>query len=173
MIEVYATPERIESYQVSAKYSATASELICSIFHHMASESMSEEQYAKEAKALNQVLSMALSAKENSGEKHLFTKDGQAGVLPGDATESVETFMNSAAICEGMRKTMLDANGNVKEGKFDAFDVGAKIPQTSTDRQECEDAIAAYYAQHHDETTRLSLLAFAALLGVDASGILV
>lgn len=173
MIEVYATPERIESYQVSPKYSATSSELICSIFHHMANESMGEEQYAKEAKALNQILNIALSAKEHSNEKHLFTKDGQTGILPGNATESVETFMSSGAVCEGMRKTMLDENGNVKEGKFDAFDIGAKIPETSTDRQDCEAAIAAYYAQHHDESTRQSLLAFAALLGVDASAILV
>ncbi len=172
MIEVYATPERIESYRVSPKYSSTSSELICAIFHHMANTSMGEEQYEKEAKALNQVLTMALSAKDHSSESHLFTKDGQNGILPGSAEESVETFMSSGAICEALRKTMLDENGNVKEEKFDAFGVGSKIPETSTDRQDCEAAIAAYYAQHNDETTRLSLVASAALLGVDAADIL-
>ena len=172
MIEVYATPTRIESYKVSPKYSGTSSELICSTFHYMAIDTMSEEQYQKEAKALNQVLNIALSAKEHSTEQHLFTKEGQTGILPGNATETVETFMNSNAICYGLRTTMLDENGNIKDGKFDAFDLAAKLPETSTDYQDCLDAIEAYYAQHRDEQTQRSLLALSALLGVDASEIL-
>ncbi|MBR3895242.1 MAG: hypothetical protein IKJ35_08895 [Clostridia bacterium] len=172
MIEVYATPERLESYRVPSKYSGTSSQLIGSIFHQMANDSMSDEQYQKEAKALNQILSLALSAKEHATEKHLFTQNGQIGVLPGSAAESVEIFLSSGAICEGLKNVMLDENGNVKEGKFDAFELGSKIPETSNDRQDCEAAIAEYYAQHHDESTRRSLVSFAALLGVHVDGIL-
>lgn len=172
MIEVYATPQKIESYKVSPKYSVTSSELICSTFHYMANAEMSEEQYQKEAKALNQILTVALSAKENSGNRHLFTKEGQTGVLPGNADETVETFMNSGAVRYGLVSTMLDENGNVKDGKFDAFELGAKLPQSSTDYQDCITAIDAYYAQHKDADTRVALLALAALLGVDATEVL-
>ncbi len=172
-IEVYATPEAMQKY-VSEKYAGTTSELISSTFHYMGNDNtMTEEQYAKEAKALNQVLSLALTAKENSANKHLFTKDGQVGALPGTAEETVETFMSSHALGYGLRTTMLDENGNVKEGKHDAFDLGAKLPANSTDRADCEAAIAAYYAEHGEEPDcRATLLALAALLGVDGSAIL-
>ena len=172
-IEVYATPEAMQKY-VSEKYAGTTSELISSTFHYMGNDNaMTEEQYAKEAKALNQVLSLALTAKENSAHKHLFTKEGQVGALPGTAEDTVETFMSSHALGYGLRTTMLDENGNVKEGKQDAFDLGAKLPANSTDRADCEAAITAYYAAHReDPDCRATLLALAALLGVDGSAIL-
>lgn len=174
MIEVYMTSERIESYKVSPKYSDTSSELISSTFHYMGESSdMDDAQYKKEAEALNQVLGVALSAKENSSEQHLFTKDGQNGVFSGNATSTVETFMNSEALSHGLRTTMLDENGNVKEDKQDAFDLGAKLPENSTDREDCEAAIAAYYAEHGEEKNcRETLLALSALLGVDGESIL-
>ena len=172
-IEVYATPETMQKY-VSAKYAVTSSELVSSTFHYMGTtNTMTEEQYQKEAKALNQVLSLALTAKENSAHKHLFTKEGQVGALPGTAAETVETFMSSQALGYGLRTTMLDENGNVKEGKQDAFDLGAKLPANSTDRADCEAAIAAYYAEHgEEENCKDTLMALAALLGVDGSAIL-
>ena len=172
MVEVYATPARIESYKVSPKYSLTSSELICSTFHYMANGETNEEQYEKDAKALNQILNVALSAKENSGNRYLFTKEGQTGVLPGDATETVETLMASNAIRYGLIDTMLNTDGTVKEGKFDAFELGAKIPESSSDYADCIAAIDAYYAQHNDANTRAALMALAALLGVDASEVL-
>lgn len=172
-IEVYATPETMKKY-VSEKYAGTSAELIASTFHYMGNENdLTDEQYEKEAKALNQALSLALTAKENSANKHLFTKEGQVGALPGTAEDTVETFMNSHALGYGLRTTMLDENNQVKEGKHDAFDLGAKLPANSSDRADCEAAIAAYYAAHRDEPEcRNTLLALAALLGVDASTIL-
>lgn len=172
-IEVYATPETLQKY-VSAKYAGTSSELISSTFHYMGTtNTITDEEYQKEAKALNQVLSLALTAKENSAHKHLFTKEGQVGALPGTAAETVETFMSSKALGHGLRTTMLDENGNVKEGKQDAFDLGAKLPASSTDRADCEAAIAAYYAAHgEEENCKETLMALAALLGVDGSTIL-
>ncbi len=172
-IEVYATPETMQKY-VSEKYAGTSSELVSSTFHYMGTtNTMTDEQYEKEAKALNQVLSLALTAKENSAHKHLFTKEGQVGALPGTAAETVETFMSSQALGYGLRTTMLDENGNVKEGKQDAFDFGAKLPANSTDRADCEAAIAAYYAAHgEEENCKETLMALSALLGVDGSAIL-
>ncbi len=172
-IEVYATPETMQKY-VSEKYAGTTAELIASTFHYMGTtNNLTDEQYADEAKALNQVLSLALTAKENSASKHLFTKEGQVGVLPGTAADTVETFMKSHALGYGLRTTMLDESGNVKEGKQDAFDLGAKLPTNSTDRAECEAAIAAYYDAHsEDENCKETLIALAALLGVDGSAVL-
>ncbi len=172
MLEVFVTPARLESYKVSANCSDTAAELITSIFHYMGSDNdMSDEQYEKEAKALNQVLDIALSAKEHSSEKHLFTQGGHSGILPNDAATTVEIFMSSKSISYSLRSTMLE-NGEVKEGKFDAFEVGAKIPEHSTDREDCVNAIDAYYSEHPDAETRDTLLAFSALLGVDAATVL-
>lgn len=172
-IEVYATPETMQKY-VSEKYAGTVAELIASTFHYMGTtNTMTDEQYQKEAKALNQVLSLALTAKENSAHKHLFTKEGQVGALPGTAAETVETFMSSQALGYGLRTTMLNENGSVKEGKQDAFDLGAKIPANSTDRADCEAAIEAYYDAHsEEENCKDTLTALAALLGVDGSAIL-
>lgn len=171
MIEVYVTAARIESYKVSPKYSGISAELISKTFHYMANAEMDEAQYEKEAKALNQVLSIALTARENTGSKHLFTKDGQTGVLPGTAAETVETFMSSNAIGSALCDTML-TDGAVREDRFDAFDLGAKLPSESNDRQDCVEALHNYYVEHNDDETRDTLRALAALLGVDASEVL-
>lgn len=165
MIEVYATAERIESYNVPAKYAGTSSELIRNTFHYMANEQL--ENYDAEAKALNQILNIALSAKSHSGEKNLYTTDTEQGILPGNATSTVEDFMNSHAISYGLRATMLDENNNIKNDKKDAFGLGGKMNQEAGDYQATVDAINAYYASHATEENKLTLTALAALLGVD------
>ena len=172
MLEVFVTPARLESYKVSAKYSDTAAELITAIFHYMGNDNgMTDEQYEKEAKALNRILDIALSAKDHSSEKHLFTQGGHSGILPNDAATTVDIFMSSKSVSYSLRNTMLE-NGQVKDGRFDAFEIGAKIPEHSTDREDCVDAMDAYYSEHPDEETRQTLLALSALLGVDAATIL-
>jgi hypothetical protein len=166
MIEVYVTPERMESYDVPTQYATTTAQLISSLFHYMANESLSD--YDAEAKALNQILSVALSAKDHSNADSLYTKDGVEGVLPGNAYETVSTFLGSDAITYALRTTMLDENGKVIEEKRDAFGWGESMNTDSAPYQETLEAIKTYYQEHNDAETKADLIAFAALLGVDA-----
>lgn len=163
MIEVYVTAERIEKYGVAQKYSGTSAQLISEIFSYMANAEMNDAEYQKEAKALNQILNVAIAAKSHSEEKDIF-----GGILPG-ATETVEVFMASKAVSHSLRSCMLDANGEVIEGKFDVFEIGSRISTDSSDYKECVQAIEDYYANHRTEENRQTLNAIAALLGVSAS----
>ena len=166
MIEVYVTPARMESYNVPAQYATTTAQLISSLFHYMANETLSD--YDAEAKALNQILSVALSAKDHSDADSLYTKDGVEGVLPGTAYETVSTFLGSDAITYALRSTLLDENGKVIEDRRDAFGWGESMNTESEVYKETVDAIKTYYQEHKDEETKSDLIAFAALLGVDA-----
>ncbi|MBQ2735501.1 MAG: hypothetical protein IJF33_06680 [Clostridia bacterium] len=163
MIEIYVTPERIVSYGVAQKYSGTSAQLIAEIFSYMADAEMTEGEYQKEAKALNQILNVAIAAKSHSEEKVIF-----GGILP-SATETVDVFMSSKAVSHSLRTCMLDANGEVKEGKFDAFELGNRISPESKDYKECVQAIQDYYANHRTEENRQTLNAIAALLGVSVT----
>ena len=160
MIEVYVTPDRIIGYGVPAEYSGTSAELLSTTFSYLAHAELTEEEFDKEAKALNQVLTVAITAKSHSSGRKLFGE-----VLP-SATETVETFMASRALSHSLRVTMLDENGNVKEGKYDAFDLSERIPETSPEYQECVDAMTAYYEGAPTEDNYLTLKAISALLGV-------
>ena len=64
---------------------------------------------------------------------------------------------------------MLDSNGEVKEDKFDVFDIGNKISTGSQEYTECVQAMQNYYDSHHTEENRQTLNAIAALLGISIS----
>jgi len=166
MLEVYATPERVESYNVAPKYSGVSSELLTKIFHFMAVTEMSEEEYAKEATALNHLLDVAFSARENSGAKYLFAKEGQVSVFSGSAEEMVEIFMSSRSVTAALRDSFLDETGNIRDDRFDVYDLGAKQPADSSDRGDCIDAMTAYYEQNPTEENKHSLYALSALFGI-------
>ena len=166
MIEIYVTAERMESYNVPKENAATTSELIRAVFHYMANENLTD--YDAEAKALNQILSVALSAKDHSSADELYTRDGVEGILPGNAYETVCTFLGSDAITYALRTTVLDENGAVIEEKRDAFGWGKSMNTDSPSYQETIAAIRTYYQEHNDAQTKFDLMAFAALLGIDA-----
>ncbi|MBE6553541.1 MAG: hypothetical protein E7666_04270 [Ruminococcaceae bacterium] len=160
MIEVYVTAERIRGYGVPDQYADTSASLISETFSYMASTEMSEAEYEKEAKALNQILNVAISAKSHSTGKKLF-----GDILP-TATETVDTFMASGAVTHAFRVTLLDENGEVKEGKFDAFGLADRIPEESADYIELVDAMNAYSDAHQDKETKQTVKAISALFGV-------
>ncbi len=160
MIEVYVTAERIRGYGVPDQYADTSASLISETFSYMANTEMSESEYEKEAKALNQILNIAISAKSHSDGNKLF-----GDILP-SATETVDTFMASGAVTHAFREVLLDKNGDVKEGKFDAFGLGEKIPEGSEEYNELVDAMNAYTDAHQDAQTKLTVKAISALFGV-------
>ena len=172
MIEIFVTADRLAGYGVPSDYSEISASLIGGIFHYMGNEQL--DDYEAEANALNQILNIALTASDNTstGKKYLYnnntdgTVDPQA-ILPGNAADTVNTFMSSHAISYAIRDTMLDENGNVIEGRADAFGLAGKMNEESNDYQATIDAIEAYYAEHNDVETRDTLRALAALLGVE------
>ena len=166
MIEIYVTPQRMESYGIPVEYTGTTADLISSIFHYMANESLTD--YDAEAKALNQILTVALSAKDHASADELYTKDGVEGILPGNAYDTVATVLASDAVSYALRSTMLDENGAVIEEKRDPFGWGESMDTESEVYLETVEAIKTYYADHKDDQTKATLIAFAALLGVDA-----
>ena len=163
MIEVYVTAERIMGYGVPEQYADTSAALISTTFSYMANAEMSEEEYEKEAKALNQILNVAITAKSHSTGKKLFGE-----ILP-SATETVDIFMDSNAVTHAFREVLLDENGNVKEGKEDAFGLSDRIPTTSDDYTELVTALEAYTSEHHDAQTKLTVKALSALFGVSVN----
>ena len=163
MIEVYVTADRIAGYGVPTQYAETSAPLISTIFSYMANAEMSEEEYQKEAKALNQILSVAISAKSHASGKNLF-----GDILP-TATETVDIFMDSNAVTYSFRTVLLDANGEVKEGKSDAFGLSEKIPTESEDYKELVAALEAYTDSHQDVQTKQTVKAIAALFGVSVN----
>ncbi len=166
MMEIYVTPTRIVGYGVDEQYSGTSAELLSTTFSYLAHAELSEDEFDKEAKALNQALNVAIAAKSHSSGRKLFGE-----VLP-SATETVHTFMASKSLSYSLRTTLLDENGKVKEGKYDAFDLSERIPETSSDYQECVDAMNAYYQNAPTEENYLTLKAISALLGVPFDGVL-
>jgi len=160
MIEVYVTAERITGYGVPAQYANVSAGLISEIFSYMANTEMSETEYQKEAKALNQILNVAISAKSHASGKVLFGE-----ILP-SATETVDTFMASNAVTHALREELLDQNGDVKEGMFDVFGLSDKIPVTSPEYNELVGALNAYMGSHQDQNTKLTVKALSALFGI-------
>ena len=76
MIEVYVTPERLVENNIPEKYSVISSELIKSLFGYIADSDKANSE--AEAKALNQILNIALAAKESDDTKLFSSAPGAA-----------------------------------------------------------------------------------------------
>ena len=160
MIEVYVTPARLVENKIPEKYSEISSDLIKSLFGYIADSDKTNSE--AEAKALNQILNIALAAKE-SDDKKLFSSAPGAddGRLP-TATETVNTLLDSKAVRHALVDVLTDGN-NVTV--FDPYELSGKIKEGSSDYAEAVNAIYDYRAQH-PEINDLVFEALAALLGV-------
>lgn len=155
MIEVYVTPGRMVGYGVPEKTAPMSASMLSSIFGYLAEDDV--EDFDAEAAALNQMLRIAMSAKE-SKEKELF-----GGILPG-ATETVNTLLGSKAVQHSLVTNMTDGE---KVTEFDPFELGSRTQGESAADEVAEftAALHAYYAQH-PETDVLVLEALAATFGI-------
>ncbi len=173
MLQVYATPERLVEYNMPADYADTSSELITETFGYLADAELAEDDFAKEAVALNHILDLALAAKaENESgtekPKRLFTSmDGtDEGYLP-NADTAVHDILASKSISHSLRVTILNADGTVKEDKWDDFGLNKKIPTDSADYNDLIAARDAAYAADPTEDTYNTLKALSALFGLE------
>lgn len=159
MIEVYITENRLIGFGLPEEYAGIVAKFITSLFHYMGNEDL--ENYEGEAKALNQILSIALAAKD-ADENKLFSSEGQDdGVLP-TAKETVETLLNAHAIDYALIQAMTDGE---KVIAYDPFQIAQYIPEDSQEYQDCLAAIYEY-RETHDDVSDLALQALAAIFGV-------
>lgn len=162
IIRVYVDAKRLESYGVPVKYSGTSADLLDAMFYYLAENRNGD--FDAEAKALNLMLSMAMSAKESDSSKIFSsTDDAEDGRLP-TAQKTVDTVMNSEAVKYALID-VLTKNGQVTN--FDPFGVGEKLEskEDNSEYQSCQNAILAHRAAHPDNED-LVYEALAALFGV-------
>ena len=160
MIEVYVTPERLVENNIPEKYSAISSELIKSLFGYIADSDKANSE--AEAKALNQILNIALAAKESDDTKLFSSAPGaEDGKLP-TATETVNTLLDSMAVRHALVDVLTDGN---QVTVVDPYGLSGKIKEESSDYTEAVNAIYDY-RDAHPEIDDLVFEALAALLGV-------
>ena len=155
MVESYVTEERLqEDYQMSEKYSGTAAPLISDVFGFMGdpeqTKEMGEEEYEKEAEALNDVITLVNSAndKANSGETSESVFGDENSVLGKSADDTVATFMASESIKHSLNK-------NAEEGKLDGdpFELQGMFTGEGETGEKAEfgTAMQNYYAASDDK----------------------
>ena len=163
IIRVYVDANRLESYGVPNKYSVTSADLLDAMFYYLSENKNGD--FESEAKALNLMLSMAMSAKDSDSKKIFSSAEGaEDGRLP-TAKETVDTVMNSEAVKYSLID-VLTKNGKVT--KFDPFGVGEKLEgkEDNLEYVECQTAILEHRAAH-PENDDLVYEALAALFGVN------
>ena len=160
MIVIYVNAERLVENGVPEKHAPITSDLVKSLFTYMEREDLKD--YNKEAKALNQILKIALAAK-NSEDKALFSSAPGAvdGKLP-TAKETVDTLMDSEAVRYALLDVLTDGT---QVTLFDPYDLGEKVNENSADYQALRTALTEHRAAH-PEIDDLVYEALAALMGV-------
>lgn len=152
MIESYITEDRLaEDYGLDAEQSATAAPLISDVFGYMGDADMTEEECAKEAEALTDVMNLVTSAsdKANSGESSQTVFGGEDSVLGKSADDTVATFMASEALKHSLNKN--SADGTLDEDPFGMGDMMVENEETS-EVQDLKDAMKNYYETTEYET---------------------
>ncbi len=161
MFQVFVTGDRLVTYGVPEQNSDVTAELVSSTFDYMSREDL--EDYDKEAKALNVVLQMAMSARD-SDDKKLFssTDEAEDGKLP-----TAKTTVTRVLDSEALRYSFVDVLTDGKQvTRFDPFGVANKINHGSQDYIDCQTAIYEY-RDAHPEIDDLVFEATAATFGVE------
>ncbi len=158
MLEIYATPDRMVEFGTPEKYSEKSSLMMVSMFSYMGREDLPD--YNAEAKALNQILNVALAARDGESKKVFSTEGQNDGRLPSQR-ETIDILMNSHAVTFAVVDVLTDGE---KVVDFDPFGLGDNM--TDEDSATFEQTLNEYYAEH-PETDVLTMQAMAALFGLD------
>ncbi|MBQ9131898.1 MAG: hypothetical protein IJX62_05465, partial [Clostridia bacterium] len=160
MIEVYVTEVRLLEFGMPEEYAGTTAGLISSLFSYMAREDLKD--YNAEAKALNQILQIALATDDSEKDKLFSSAEGaNDGALP-TAKETVEILLGSQAIDYSLVNVLTDGE---KVTKFDPYGLGKDLPEDTQEYVECQNAVYEH-RENHPEVDDLVYEALAALFGV-------
>lgn len=161
MIETFVTPERMEEeYDVPNRYAGTAAPLLSNMFGYMGDAEMSDEQYQAESTAINNVMTVTMTARDNVRDPdHNQSLFGEEGVLGKDAKSTVDELMASESLAHSLNTTEFE------EDPFELSDVMANNQETD-EGKELEDAIRQHYEENPTEETKQTLGNLAKLFGV-------
>ncbi len=118
-LQELSTPEVIINYGVPEKNAKPASNMLSYMFGSMANakqNGMPEEEYAKEAAAINDLFSIVMSAKD-SQEKDIFGEGSATGIT---ALEFVNKVTGSVVVSDTLVNSAYDKDGNVKMDPLNA-----------------------------------------------------
>ena len=161
MVRVYINEERMMSFGVPANRAGISAELVSSVFTYMSREDLKD--YDAEAKGLNQVLQIALSAKTSDSRKLFSTAVGaEDGKLP-TARETVERMLGSESVVFAITDVLTDGT---RVTSVDAFGFASKLEKDTQGKTDLQNAIADHRAAH-PEISDLTYEALAALFGLE------
>ena len=127
VLKTLSTPETMKNYGVPDKSAAPVSEMLADLFGNMATakeEGMSDEQYAKEAAAIKDLLNLAMSVGK-SGDKNIFGEDSATGI-------SADEYIDRAKESTIIKKTVINAayvNGG-DTAKTDPLNTGDMLSES-------------------------------------------
>ena len=160
VLREFVTEERMKEFGMPEENSKLSSELLLNLFDYLAGD-LSEDQFDHEAKALQQLVNIAIAATDNaSGANKIFGVDGALGKT---AYEMIDIVIKSDAICHSLEATLATENGLQR----DPFGVGKSISEDSADKQEFDVAAEAYRSMNPSEETDRRLDLIAALFGIE------
>jgi hypothetical protein len=148
MIESYITEDRLsEDYGLDAEQSSTAAPLISEVFGYMGNANMTEEESAKEAEALNDVMNLVTNASDRAQSEEtsqvMFGTDNNS-VMGKTADDTVATFMASESLKHSL-------NENSESLDDDPFGVKDMMAEESEDKQQLLDAMKNHYTASEDK----------------------
>lgn len=139
LLSTMTTPSMMEEYGAKPDKSETVSDSVSTLFTNMSNfqstttSQKGDEEYAKEADAVNTVLQLAMDGAESEA-KSLFAADGQEGKIDCTAEEYVDLLANSAVVSKTIIETT-DKNGANPYG----------VVPTAEDEAVLSEAIVNYY----------------------------
>lgn len=156
----YITPDRMMGYGFEEKKATMGANLLSSLFDNLAKD-MDPEESARETAAVQQLLNIAIVAKDNNeaGTK-IF---GENGRLRKDADEMIKIIVKSDAVCDSLAQNLLTQDGI----EMDPFGISGQIPDDSADKAEFIAAANYYHQMNGSEEVDLRLQLIAALFGID------
>lgn len=141
MLKIFMTGDRMVSFGVPAKNAGMTAELVSSVFTYMSREDLAD--YDAEARGLNSVLQIAMSAK-NSDNKQLFTTSEGPGRLP-SASSIVSDMMGSDAIMFALKDVLTNGSSVTNS---DPFGFAEKLEKDPASKASLESAIASHRSSH-------------------------
>lgn len=160
MLRIYMNGDRMVRFGVPAKNADVSAELMSSIFTYMARDDI--QDYDAEARGLNQVLQIALSARDSSKSKVFSTSAGaNDGRLP-TASSTVDSMLGSEAVVYALIDVLTDGSSVTN---FDPFGYGEKFAKDPQGVEDLRNALTQYRASH-PEVSSLAVEALAAAFGV-------
>jgi hypothetical protein len=152
--------DRMVRFGVPANNADVSAELMSSIFTYMARDDI--QNYDAEARGLNRVLQIALSARDSSKSKVFSTSAGaNDGRLP-TASSTVDSMLSSEAVVYALIDVLTDGSSVTN---FDPFGYGEKFANDPQGVEDLRNALTQYRASH-PEVSSLAVEALAAAFGV-------